>query len=54
MKFTIYVDTNRQFRWRLQAGNHRIIANSGEAYHNRADCLSAIALVKGSATVPVE
>ena len=53
MYFTIYVDLTGFWRWRLQAANHRIVANSGEAYHNKADCLSAINLVKGSATAPV-
>jgi uncharacterized protein len=53
MYFTIYVDANRQWRWRLQAANNRIIANSGESYHNRADCLAAISLVKGSGHAPI-
>lgn len=35
-----------QWRWRLIAANGKIIANSGEAYHNEADCDHAIALVK--------
>jgi uncharacterized protein YegP (UPF0339 family) len=42
-----------QWRWRLRAGNNRIIANSGESYWNKADCLSAIQLVKGSSSAPV-
>lgn len=33
------------WRWRLKAGNGEIIA-SGEGYHNRADCMHAIGLVK--------
>lgn len=53
MTFYIYVDVNRHWRWRLVAANNRIIANSGEGYHNKIDCLSAINLVKGSANYPV-
>ncbi|MCL4714160.1 MAG: DUF1508 domain-containing protein [Hyphomonadaceae bacterium] len=53
MWFEMYPDALRQWRWRLWAANPRIIADSGEAYHNRADCLAAIALVKGSAAAPV-
>lgn len=53
MVFYIYVDTNRQWRWRLVAANNRIIANSGESYYNKADCLSAIGLVKGTAVTPI-
>ncbi|MEQ8292851.1 MAG: DUF1508 domain-containing protein [Roseovarius sp.] len=53
MTYVVYVDVNRQWRWRLVAGNSRIIANSGEGYHNKGDCLSAIRLVKGSSTAPI-
>lgn len=53
MAFEKYRDMSRQWRWRLIAGNGRIIANSGESYHNEADCDHAIALVKGSGPAPV-
>jgi uncharacterized protein len=53
MEYQIYV-SGGQYRWRLLAGNNRNIANSGEAYHNKADCLAAINLVKGSASAPVK
>lgn len=54
MYYLLYTDVNRQWRWRLVvAGNGRIIANSGEGYHNKADCISAINLVKQSGTAPV-
>lgn len=45
MTFYIFKDTNNQWRWHLTAANNRIIATSGEAYHNKQDCLSAIGLV---------
>lgn len=55
MHFYIFVDANRQWRWRLVAGNNRIIANSGEGYFNKADCLAAINLVKGTtAYTPIQ
>lgn len=53
MAYWIYTDANDQWRWRLVAANSRIIANSGEGYHNKNDCLHAIDLVKGSAAAPV-
>jgi uncharacterized protein YegP (UPF0339 family) len=53
MKYVLYIDVNRQYRWRLVAANGRIIANSGEGYYNRIDCLAAINLVKASAPAPV-
>lgn len=36
-----------QWRWRLRAVNHEIIA-TGESYHNKQDCLAAIALVQST------
>lgn len=54
MEYHVYRDANSQYRWYLLAGNNRKIANSGEGYHNRADCLAAISLVKGSNQAPVK
>jgi uncharacterized protein YegP (UPF0339 family) len=53
MVYYVYQDRGRQWRWRLKAANQRIIADSGESYQNKADCLAAISLVKGSSAVPV-
>lgn len=39
-KFTIY-RSHGQFRWRIVARNGRKVANSGEAYRNRADLISS-------------
>lgn len=43
--FWVYKDATGQFRWRLYAANNRIIADSGEGYHNKKDCVDAIDLV---------
>ena len=51
--YWMYRDANHQWRWRLVAANNKIIANSGEGYHNKADCQHAIRLVKGSSVSPV-
>lgn len=53
MKYYIYKDVNGQWRWYLEAANNRKVANAGEGYHNREDCLHAIALVKGSTITPI-
>lgn len=53
MKYYIYKDTRSQWRWRLNADNGRVIADSGESYYNRQDCLNAITLVKSSTSSPV-
>ncbi len=52
MYYQVY-QSDGQWRWRLRAANNRIVANSGESYWNKADCLSAIDLVKGSYNAPV-
>ena len=46
MTFVVYKDSANQHRWRLFAGNNRIIADSGEGYHNKTDCLHGIQLVQ--------
>ena len=38
---------------RFVAANGRILADSGEGYHNKADALYGISLVKGSSTAPI-
>lgn len=53
MHYRIYIDTARQWRWRLIAANGRIVADSAESYVNKNDCLHGIALVKGSSAAPV-
>ena len=54
MSYYIYQDKQGYWRWYLQAANNRKVADSGEGYHNRQDCLAAIGLVKGSASAPVK
>jgi len=42
MRFHVYKDTAGYSRWRLLAANNRTIADSGEGYNNKQDCLSAV------------
>jgi len=51
--YRLYKDMNGQWRWRYVAANGRIIADSGEGYVSRTDCLHGIALIKGSANSQV-
>lgn len=53
MAYYIYRDVNGHYRWYLVAANNRKIANSGEGYYNKSDCLGAINLVKGSASTHI-
>lgn len=51
--FLIYLDEKKEFRWRYQASNTKIIADSGEGYKNKVDCQRGIDLVKASWDSPV-
>ena len=53
MKFQYYQDARGEWRWRLVAANGEPIANSGEGYKNREDCVFAIELDKRSGSAPV-
>lgn len=53
MYYQVYRDSANEWRWRLKAANHKQIADSGEGYHNKSDCLAAIELVKSSSDAPV-
>jgi uncharacterized protein YegP (UPF0339 family) len=35
----IYQDGSGEWRWRLVAGNGKTVADSGEGYRDRLDCL---------------
>ncbi len=48
MTFYYGRDVRGEWRWQLRAANGRIIATSGEGYHNEDDCVDAIALVKST------
>ncbi|HEX8688408.1 MAG TPA: DUF1508 domain-containing protein [Pyrinomonadaceae bacterium] len=53
-RFQVYEDEAGEWRWRLLAGNGRIIAAAGEGYRHRQDCLHAVELVKDSKEARVE
>jgi uncharacterized protein YegP (UPF0339 family) len=53
MRFRLYLDGTAQWRWQLFAANNRVIADSGEGYHNKADCRAAIELVQRSSEAEV-
>jgi uncharacterized protein YegP (UPF0339 family) len=54
MEYCTYEDTKGEWRWRLKAKNGEIIADSGEGYKDKSDCLAGITLVKGSKDAPVK
>ena len=52
MYFELYSSFS-QWRWRLKAATHKIVADSAEGYHNEADAVHGINLVKGSSSAPI-
>ena len=54
LTYHVFKDDAGEWRWHLRAHNQRIIADSGEGYRDREDCLHGIALVKSSSDAPVE
>ena len=52
MQFEIYQD-DKGWRWCLRGANGRIVADPGESFKSQREVLEAIALVKGTANIPV-
>lgn len=40
--FEIYQSRNKEWRWRLRAGNNKIIADSGEGYSRKSAAQKAV------------
>ena len=53
MRYEIYQDSAREWRWRYRAANNKIIGVSGEGYVNKVDCRHSITLMKQSTNAPV-
>jgi uncharacterized protein YegP (UPF0339 family) len=53
MAYYVYKDVQGQWRWYLEASNGRKIANGGEGYFNKNDCLHAIGLVKATSEAKI-
>jgi uncharacterized protein YegP (UPF0339 family) len=53
MRFNIYKDRQGYWRWQLLAANNRVIADSGEGYFNKQDCLHGIELVQSAYNAPI-
>ena len=53
MYFFVYRDLRREWRWRLVAGNGRTLADSGEGYVNKSDCVRILNIVAGPTRIPI-
>lgn len=53
-EFEVYKDKAGEYRWRLQANNNEVVADSNESYTTKASCLNGIEVVRKIAeTAPV-
>src|SRR5262245_19901776 len=49
LKFEVYQDAAKEFRWRLKAGNGEILATGGQGYKAKADCVKGVERIKTEA-----
>src|SRR5262245_17664850 len=42
LKFEVYQDKAKEYRWRLKAANGKILATAGQGYKAKADCVHGI------------
>lgn len=54
MKFVIYKDTDKKFRWRLYPEKGLPIAASADGHDTYDECIEAIAQVRLAVDAPVE
>lgn len=53
-EFEVYKDKAGEYRWRLQAANNEVIADSNEGYKSKSSCINGIDAVKRiAASAPV-
>jgi uncharacterized protein len=45
-EFEVYKDKAGEYRWRLQANNNEVVADSNEGYTSKASCLNGIEVVR--------
>jgi len=50
LKFEVYQDAAKEFRWRLKAGNGEILATAGQGYKAKADCVKGVERIKTEAS----
>ena len=46
LKFEVYQDAAKEYRWRLKAANGAILATAGQGYKAKADCRKGVDRIK--------
>lgn len=47
-RIQIYRDSQTHWRWRFIAGNGKVLADSGQGYNDKRDCIHGLELVTGA------
>jgi uncharacterized protein YegP (UPF0339 family) len=47
MKFEIYQDKGKEYRWRLKAPNGQVLATAGQSFKAKADCKKSVERLMG-------
>src|SRR5262245_6669539 len=42
LKFEIYQDASKEFRWRLKGADDKLLATAGQGYSAKADCRKSV------------
>lgn len=50
LRFSIYLDSRLEWRWRLVSANGKVIADSAEGYKRLSHCRKMVAIIKSSAS----
>jgi uncharacterized protein YegP (UPF0339 family) len=54
MRFQVYEDPDGAYRWRLLSAAGAYLAESGQSYAERAQCLAAVDDVNRSVRAPID
>lgn len=54
MEYRVYKDKAGYWRWTFYSSNGRKIADSGEGYFNKDDCVNGINLICNSVGTPIK
>ncbi len=49
LRFEVYQDNAKEYRWRLKAANGAILATSGQGYKAKADCKNGVERIRKDA-----
>lgn len=49
LKFEVYQDAQKEYRWRLKDGDGNILGTAGQGYKSKESCMNGVKLIKSEA-----